>query len=147
MKKLILAILTLFTLHSYAQEHSETKRERKEARMEQVKHMSAEDIASIKSKKMTLQLDLTDQQQQEVYNLILANAEKRKALKAERKAAKEEQTKLTSEEKITLKKAKLDEQIQMKRELKKILTDEQYAKFEELGHKRMMGKKRKKTRS
>ena len=142
MKKLIIATLVLFTINMSAQEHN-SKRQKTRAAI--AKDMSAEDIANLKSKKMTLQLDLTDQQQQQVYDLILANVQKRKALKEERQEGKDEKTKLTTDEKVALKNAKLDEQIQMKRALKNILTEEQYAKLEKMNQRRLKAKHKKKS--
>ena len=61
MKKLLVIAIALFTLNGMAQQkekHSDRK-DRAEMRMD----MSPNDIADLKSKKLTLKLDLTEAQQ------------------------------------------------------------------------------------
>ncbi|MGB5497437.1 MAG: hypothetical protein WBM77_00750, partial [Maribacter sp.] len=53
------------------------------------KNMSVEQMATLQTKKMTLDLDLTEVQQSKIQALNLENAKKRKAKMEERKALKE----------------------------------------------------------
>ena len=98
------------------------------------KDMSAEQMATLQTKKMTLSLDLTEAQQAKIQALHLKNAQLRKAKMEERKAKmeKEEGAKPSSDERYAMKKERLDEAIAQKAELKKILTNEQYSKWQEM---------------
>lgn len=91
------------------------------------KDMSAEQLATLQTKKMTLSLDLTEAQQAKIQALHLKNAQLRKA-----KMEKEEVAKPSSDERYAMKKERLDAAIAQKTELKKILTNEQYAKWQEM---------------
>lgn len=133
--------IALVTLNGFAQREGRKGMD-KENRSELRKDMTPEDIADLKSKKLTLKLDLTDKQQKEVKGLILEQAKKREKFRNERKAKAEGQKeKPSKEEFVKMQNQKLDEQIEMKRKMKSILTAEQYAKFE-----KMKPKKNKKGR-
>lgn len=101
------------------------------------KNMSAEQMATLQTKKMTLDLDLTEVQQKKIQVLNLENAKKRKAKMEERKALKEadEKPARTSDEKYSMRAKRLDAAIAHKSELKKILSTEQFEKWE-LHHKK-----------
>ncbi|WP_296385002.1 Spy/CpxP family protein refolding chaperone [Winogradskyella sp.] len=131
MKKLIVIALALFTLNGVAQEKRKRASERHD-KMELRKDMTPKDIADLKAKKMTLHLDLTDTQQQKVHQLILKQAEVNQSLRKEHKADGEKREKPSKEERVKMQNHKLDQLIAMKRELKTILTPEQYAKFEKM---------------
>ena len=96
------------------------------------KNMSAEQMATLQTKKMTLDLDLTEAQQSKIQALNLENAKKRKAKMEARKDQESngEKRTLTSEERYAMKNERLDAAIAHKAELKKILTDEQFEKWE-----------------
>ncbi|MBU2929247.1 Spy/CpxP family protein refolding chaperone [Winogradskyella psychrotolerans] len=130
MKKLLVIALALFTLNGMAQEKERRsdRKDRSESRMQ----MSPNDIADLKSKKLTLKLDLTDAQQKKVHALILNEAKARQELRKNRDADGEKKEKPSQEEFIKMQNARLDHQIEMKREMKSILNAEQYAKFEKM---------------
>ncbi len=111
------------------------------------KNMTAEQMATLQTKKMTLALDLTEGQQNQIQDLNLKNAKQRKAKMEERKAAKEsnEKMKPSSDEIYEMRKARLDAAIAHKAELKKILNPEQFEKWE--AHKKKRGKHEKHRRS
>lgn len=136
MKSLILIAICLFTLNGIAQEHEPREMRKK---MEKIRsEMTAEDIAGLKTKKMTLRLDLTEVQQKKAYDLVLAEAEQRKTMKAKHKAYKEGKKELTKNDFVTTQNERLDRKIAFKAEMKTILTDEQYEKFDKMkprGHK------------
>ena len=94
--------------------------------------LSAEDAATLQTKKMTLHLDLNKSQQAEIKKINLENATKRKAMITERKARKEsgEAQKPTQEQRLKMANTKLDHKIAMKAKMKNILNEEQYAKWE-----------------
>lgn len=104
------------------------------------KNMSAEQMATLQTKKMTLDLDLTESQQSKIQALNLENAKKRKAKMEERKALKEadERPARTSEEQYAMRAERLDAAIALKSELKKILSTEQFEKWE-MHHKKRGG--------
>ena len=79
---------------------------------------------------MKLELDLNDKQIAEVKKIMSKQIEKREAKKAELKAKKAEGQKPTADERFALKNQMLDEQIVHKAEMKKILTAEQFSKWE-----------------
>ena len=95
-------------------------------------NLEPEEIATLQTKKMTLRLDLTDAQQQDIYKINLENAKLRKAHMAERKARKEnsEASKPTKEERLAMANKMLDHKIEVKAKMKKILNEEQYTKWE-----------------
>ena len=97
-------------------------------------NMTPEQMATIKTKKMTLALDLTDAQQKQIQALNLESAKTRKAAMEKRKAAKanEESKKPTSDERYAMKSERLDQMIAHKSEMKEILSPEQYEKWEKM---------------
>jgi Spy/CpxP family protein refolding chaperone len=143
MKKLLIIALAFFTLNGMAQKR-EHKADRKQG-FELRKQMTPADIADLKAKKLTLKLDLTDAQQQKVRKIILKQSEKNQKLRKEQKAAGEKREKPTKDEFVKMQNHKLDQLIEFKRELKTILTPEQYEKFETMQPK-TDGKKARKTR-
>lgn len=86
----------------------------------------AEQRASIAVKEFTLALDLTDKQVKEIEPLFLAFEKKKDEIIEKRQAARNNNVKPTAEERAQMKVAFLDEKIKLKRDLKKILTADQY---------------------
>jgi hypothetical protein len=58
-----------------------------------------------------------------------------------RKAKKENDEKMTAVEKYTMENKRLDHKIAQKKEMKQLLNDEQYAKWEKMQYKRGMHRK------
>ena len=142
MKKLVVIALTLFTLNGIAQE----KRKRFSKghdKMELRKEMTPKDIADLKTKKLTLRLDLTDVQQQKIHKIILDQTEENQSLRKEHKIDGDKMEKLSKDEFVKMQNHRLDQQIEMKREMKTILTTEQYAKFENIKPRKYRKKRRK----
>lgn len=129
MKNVIVTFVMLFGLITFAQEKQVQKADRK-AKMENRESLSPDQQAELQVKKMTLNLDLNANQQAEVKKILLNQAKKREAKKAEWKANKEAGKSLSKDEKFAMKNQMLDEQIAMKAEMKKILTADQFAKWE-----------------
>ncbi len=139
MKKLVLIALAFFTINAIAQK-PENKHHDKSQMKQIYKDMSAEELAELKTKEMTLHLDLDENQQSKVMTLMLAEAKDRKKRMEERqKNSDGEKQKLTKDDYLKMKNERLDAQIAMKKAMKSILNDEQYEKFE----KSMAKKKRK----
>ena len=127
MKKLALMVLLVVGLSTYAQE--EKKQERKGPERER---LSPEQRNQLQLKKMTLELNLNEAQQKEIGALLAEQSAKREAEMATYKASKDKGVKPTPEEKFAKKNQKLDEAIAMKAKVQKILTPEQFKKWEEL---------------
>lgn len=94
--------------------------------------MSPEQVATLQTKKMALALDLNESQQAKVKSLLRSNVEARKAKMEALKAKKEKGEKPTADEKFAMQNKRLDAQIAHKAEMKEILTDAQYIKWEEM---------------
>lgn len=120
MKKVFLAALLFVGITTFAQE----KREQREK-------LTPEQRVELQAKKMKLDLDLNDKQVADLKKLLLEQAKKREAKKAEFQAKKDDAKKPTSDQIYAMKNKMLDEQIANKAEMKKILTAEQYKKWEE----------------
>lgn len=129
MKKLFVTAVLLVGFLTFAQEKEAQKGDRK-AKMENRESLSPDQQAELQVKKMTLELDLNTKQQAEVKKIVLEQAKKREAKKAEWKANKEADKSVSKDEKFAMKNQMLDAQIAMKAEMKKILTAEQFAKWE-----------------
>ncbi|WP_396140390.1 hypothetical protein [Flavobacterium sp.] len=100
MKKLIVAALLVVGLTTYAQE--------KEGRRAGKEKLTSEQKVNLQVKKMTKDLDLNEKQTKDVRALVAKQVEKREAIKIQMQAEKEA----------------------VSVEMKKILTAEQYAKWE-----------------
>lgn len=100
----------------------------------QMRDLTPEQMATLGTKKMTLALDLTESQQAKVKSILKEKATdrqaKREAYQNKREAG--EKPKLSPEERYTMQNDRLDRQIAYKKEMKNILTAEQYAKWEKM---------------
>ena len=123
MKKLFLVALLSLTISGIAQE------KKKPANAERPE-FTAQQQTDLQVKKMTLDLDLTAKQQKEISEIIAKQQAKRAAMKTEMKNKRDEKKKLTADEKYVLKSQMLDEQIAHKEQMKKVLTPEQFEKWE-----------------
>ena len=120
MKKMILAIALVATTLTFAQD--------RKARGEK---LTPEQQTELQVKRMTLDLDLDAKQQKEIKTILLEQAKKREAKMAEMKAKREKGEKPSADEKFEMKNKMLDNQIENKAQMKKILKPEQFAKWEE----------------
>ena len=129
MKKTASIILVaLISLSTFAQEP-----QRKQKRHD----FTADQMAEIQTKKMTLHLDLTEKQQKQIFEINKINATERKLKMQERKAVKHSEKELSSEEIFTKKSTSLDKIIAHKAEMKKVLNEEQFQKWEKSKKQRM----------
>lgn len=136
MKKLLLIALVLVAFQITAQEKKPQQKPGHE-RFNDYKDFSAEDIATLQTKKMTLALDLNESQQKEIQKINLENTKKRKEHMETMKAKKESGTmeKPSSEERMKMMNAMLDQKIAEKAKMKKILNAEQFEKWEKFQRK------------
>ena len=144
MKKLAIIALALITFQANAQENKDDKRqEHKKERLEKRMQLEPQEMAELKTKKMTLHLDLTEAQQSKVMALNLEQAKTRKEHFKKHADKKEdsEKAKPTKEEKLKRMNAKLDAQIATKKQMKDILNADQYEKWGKSEMKRNHGRK------
>ncbi|MDO1499694.1 hypothetical protein Q2T40_06060 [Winogradskyella maritima] len=134
MKKLIVLAIAFCTLSVTAQEKRKTWDEFKKERGITDQNLTPEERATLESKRMTLQLDLSADQQQKVEATL---AEHYKAGKATRDAMKKDR-KPTNEERMAMRNSMLDAQIALKQKMKSILDKVQYARYEKMMAKRGM---------
>lgn len=124
MKKLILTISLLFALQISAQQNSERVLKKKSTYF---KDLSNEQIANLKTKKMTLHLNLNKKQIADIYTINLDLAKERK-LKMNH--SKKEKSTLNSTKKYNKHIERLDQQIAFKKRFQQVLTLDQMEKFE-----------------
>jgi hypothetical protein len=124
--------MALITIQGMAQDRQREKRhqERKE-RMERFEEFTAEEMAELKTKKMTLDLHLNQSQQDRIHTLNLKQAKERKERMEQRKKhkANEGEARPSKEERLRRMHARLDQQIAINKQMKDILNEEQYDKW------------------
>ena len=131
MKKLFIVALAVVGMTSFAQQRNVTA---EKSKMEQ---MTSEQRNQLQLKKMILELDLNAAQQNEVRTIITEQSIKREARMAARKETQDSAKKqLTADERFAKKNQMLDEQIVMKERMKKILSADQYKKWEDMKERR-----------
>lgn len=108
MKKIVFLMTILLVGMSQAQEKNTTR--------------NPEQVAAIMSKRMTLQLDLDNKQQEQVEKLFLQVAKERN----ENKLTREQRAQLTNAQKAEKMEEMLDQRIAVKRGMKDILNATQY---------------------
>ncbi len=124
MKKLSLFLIMLISLSAFSQQKGQHHKADKT-------DMSAEEIATLQTKKLTLQLNLDQAQQQEIKKLYKEKAEERKALMAEHKKMREEDVEKLKEKRFEVKNARLDRELAHQERMKQILNEEQFNKWQD----------------
>jgi len=126
MKKVLIICLVLAGTTMYAQPPGHKGDGPREERREKMSEFTPQQRAELKTKKMTLDLDLNTTQQAAIQKLNLqveADREARKKNRGDKKA-------LTAAEKFEHASQRLDAEIAIKKQLKAILTEVQFEKFE-----------------
>ncbi|ARV07345.1 hypothetical protein BTO04_11885 [Polaribacter sp. SA4-10] len=135
MKKLvsIIVLVFAFTLTTQAQKRGDRKGPK----------LSTEQQVDLAVKQMTLKLDLTAKQQNQIKPILSTQMAEKKAERDARMANREERKRPTSDEVYAMKSKQLDNKIKMKAEMKEILNKEQFEKFDKMqkGRKMMAHKK------
>lgn len=137
MKKIasLLVLVFCFTLTTNAQKK----------RREKGPQLSIEQRTDLEVKKMTLALDLSEKQQNEIAPLLKAQAAERKAAMEKRKEMRKNEEKPSADEIYAMKSKHLDNKIAFKEKMKEILNKEQFEKFEKMAKRKMAkGKEMKK---
>lgn len=101
---------------------------------------------SLKVKQMTLALDLSDKQQQQLTPLLRAEITFRQAAIEKRKEARKQKKRPSSDEIYAIKIQELDNKISMKRSMKNILNKTQFETFKKMYKQRIKKKKGKELR-
>ena len=125
MKKLMIILFLGSTLFSFAQN------EEKERKM--LEDFSPEQHAILQTKKMALELDLTDSQQKEMLDLNKKWAEIKVKKRAEMKSLNRQE--MSSTDKFNHMNAILDDKLAHQKDLKKILNEDQYTQWKKTSHK------------
>ena len=128
MKKLIFAVMMLSGVLLTAQHEGHRKQRG------QMKDMTPEQVATLKTKQLTLALDLSQAQQKEIQKLNLEQAQLRQAKRSAREEEKSGETKTqpNKEERYEQHVARLDQMIAHKAKMKSVLNAEQYEKWEKM---------------
>jgi len=130
MKKLVglSIIIMMFTLTISAQ---------RQGQRQQKAQYTPEQRATIQSKKLALRLDLNEKQQKEVEKLMLKNAKEREKTRAAFQKNKQDGTGFTNNKRFERENMRLTKQQAQKAEFKKILTEDQFKKWENFNQKNM----------
>lgn len=128
MKKILVLALLSIGMMAGAQE----KKERTEkAQAQDMRHrLTPEERTDLHVKRMTLDLDLTEKQQNDVRGILLDEEKNRELKMEEFKKVREAGEKPSKEEMLKMKNDQLDRQIALKAKMKTILTKEQYEKWQ-----------------
>ena len=97
--------------------------------------LSAEDAATLQTKKMTLALALDESQVNKVYQLNLQQAKSRKTRKEARKSS-QEKTEISQEDRLKRQNEMLDKKIALQNEMKNILSEDQFKQWRRMVKKR-----------
>ncbi|OIQ38158.1 MAG: hypothetical protein BM563_06870 [Bacteroidetes bacterium MedPE-SWsnd-G1] len=127
MKKVVFILVAFISIQTFSQKERTNKKS----------DLTPEQMATLRAKQMTLDLDLNEKQQEQVMAFTLKNVEELKKMKGERKE-------LSEQEKYELKNKMLDNQIAVKKEMKNILNEEQYEKWQKMRNQRAKKMKQKK---
>lgn len=130
MKKLVSTFLLaiLVTFSSQAQERRKGERPQ----------LTVEQQTDLMVKKMTLSLDLSKKQQQQIMPLLKKQAEQRQAAMQRRKEMREKDIKPTADAIYKMRSNQLDNQIAFKNNMKQILDKDQFERFEKMAKARKM---------
>ncbi|MEZ2415740.1 hypothetical protein ACA086_12300 [Muriicola sp. E247] len=132
MKKILIAMFIIASMSAVAQEgHRHGPRHAEDP-------LTPEQMATLQTKKMTLALDLTEKQQEQIQEFHLENNKLRREKMESRKEdrADSPRKELSAEEKFAMQNERLDRMIASKEKLKSILNQEQFEKWEKMMHHR-----------
>ena len=136
MKNTIIIICLIMSITAFSQQ-----RERGE-KMFHHSNMTSEEMATLKSKKMTLQLDLNKSQQEQVKQLFVTEMNDRKAMMENNKEARTKAMDSSKVDHYKMMNARLDKQIAIQDKMKKILDADQYKKWKSSSRKGIHQRKR-----
>ena len=136
MKKVLLLFMTLSTFVLSAQNIDSKQR----GNWSKTKtEYTPEQRAELRSKQMTLDLDLNNSQQVKVRELFLKTGQSSSKIGIKR-------SEMTSDEKFEFQNAMLDQRIEMKKGLKEILNEDQFQKWEKSNYRKSTHSRKKSVR-
>jgi periplasmic protein CpxP/Spy len=139
MKKLVLIMVALFTINGMAQEKQAVSGEK--MTKEKVTK-TPEDVAGMETKKLTQKLELTSEQQKEVYTILLEKAKLNAESYAELRKMKSSEEKPSKEDFKTVKRKMMEQQKITDSKLKEVLSEKQFSSYQEMhGQKRRVKSK------
>ena len=127
MKKLSLLLVLLLTISAFSQKKHHQKPD-----------FTVEQKTELMIKKMTLALDLNKKQISQITPLVVSKVKERDAKKSEHKG---QSGKMSNDEVFNKMSQRLDKMIALSAQMKKILDDDQYAKWKKMSAKHMHKKK------
>ena len=123
----ILVLVFAFTLSTQAQKKRNEKRP----------ELSIEQQTNLAIKQMTLTLDLSEKQQNQITPIMTSQAASKKTAMEKRREMRKDKTKPTADEIYEMKSKFLDNQIAFKNSMKEILNEEQFEKFQKIAKRKM----------
>lgn len=132
-KLLVLSLLFIVSFNSFSQNRKQLGNK--------LKSFSAEQIATLQTKKMIISLDLNLKQQNKIFNIFLEEVKFKKTKRGEINERKNNSKEgLSSEEIFDMMNEKLDHQIALHNKMKTILNKDQFLVWQEIKNK---GKRKK----
>jgi len=125
MKKIVLILIAFVAITATAQRGNPRAMQK----------LSAEEAATLQTKKMTLALALSDAQAKQVYQVNLKQAIKRKAILEARKT-NEEKKEPSIQNRIERKNNTLDAKIAIQNEMKRILDEDQFKQWRRMNQRK-----------
>lgn len=129
---LVFTFLVSTTINAQEQKHKKTKKR---------VNFTAEQSATLQTKKMTLHLDLDKNQQKSIYDLKKKQAEERKNNIENLKKRNKEGVQLTSDDRFERQNNRLEKKLENKTAMKSILTTKQFEKWENTSKRENKAKK------
>ncbi len=138
MKNALILIAFLISLGSFAQKTEGMQQRQKMERSRIAANLSAEEMATLRTKELTLQLDLNESQQKNIKALLVSEISNRKANMQNRpqKGFRKDSTNISSEDFYKMKSERLDHQIEFQNKMKTILTDTQFDTWKSINQQR-----------
>lgn len=122
MKKISLILILMLSISAFAQDR---KQERKQDHKMDKVEMTADEMATLRTKKMALKLDLTQDQQSRLKTLFTEQATYQKSMRAQHREMRKD-TATWNKNQFAIRNARLDHQKEMQDKIRTILTPAQF---------------------
>lgn len=138
MKNALILIAFIISFGSFAQKTEEMQKRQKMERSRIANNLSAEEMAALRTKELTLQLDLNESQQQSIKALLTDQISNRKGKMQNRpqKGFRKDSTNVSSQDYYKMRSERLDHQIEFQNKMKTILTDTQFDTWKSMNQQR-----------
>lgn len=134
MKRFLILAMVFMTLNNFAQDKRKEHLNKPD--------FTPEQLATLKSKQLALELNLDESQRQKIYELNLDQVNQRKSKREEFKNTKNQGERPSSDERFNIQNRRLDEALAHKAEMKGILNKAQFEKWEKGMNRKTMKRKR-----